>query len=138
MMKTMAEGSASDAFPTEKSTSLKQSPDILKRIEILFTIMDSGKGGEVVKSLRECGVTYNLMAVGYGASAHNLTDFLGFSSDFDKDIVLSVVTEDRIHEVLSMLHYKFDMDKPDKGIAFTVPISGVSGPLALRYISGPV
>jgi hypothetical protein len=137
MMKPMAESSTSEAFPTEKTTSLKQSPDILRRVEILFTIMDSGKGGEVVESLRECGVTYNLMAVGYGASARNLTDFLGFSSDFEKDVVLSIVTEDRVHEVLSMLHYKFDIDKPDHGIAFTIPIAGVSGPLALRYISGP-
>jgi hypothetical protein len=35
-----------------------------------------------------------------------------------------------------MIIYKFDIDKPDKGIAFTIPVSGVSGPLALRYISG--
>jgi hypothetical protein len=37
-----------------------------------------------------------------------------------------------------MLLYKFDMDKPDSGIAFTIPISGVSGPAALKYISGLV
>jgi hypothetical protein len=50
--------------------------------------------------------------------------------------VISVVTKDRVREILNMLLCKFDTDKPDKGIAFTIPISGVSGPLALKYISG--
>jgi hypothetical protein len=131
----MEDSSVSDALPAAKPYSLSHSPDMLRRVEILFTIVDSGKGGEVVKSLRECGVTYNLMSVGYGASGHELTDLLGFH-DFEKDIVISVVAQGRVHEALSMLLYKFDIDKPDKGIAFTIPISGVSGPLALRYISG--
>jgi hypothetical protein len=109
--------------------------DTFKRVEIMFTVVDSGKGDAVVNSLRECGVTYNLTAVGYGAAAHRLTDFLGFN-DFGKDIVISVVTKDRVRDILNMLLYKFDIDKPDKGIAFTVPVSGVSGPMALKYISG--
>jgi hypothetical protein len=131
----MSDSSNPDAPTAVKPAGLRQSPDIFKRVEILFTIMDSGKGDEVVKSLRECGVTYNLISMGYGASGHDLADFLGFS-DSEKDIVISVVTKDRVRDILNMLIYKFDMDKPDRGIAFTIPISGVSGPLALRYISG--
>jgi hypothetical protein len=131
----MSDSSNPDAPTAIKPAGLSQSPDTFKRVEVLFTIMDSGKGDEVVKSLRECGVTYNLVSMGYGASGHDIADFFGFN-DSEKDIVLSVVTKDRVRDILNMLLYKFDMDKPDKGIAFTIPISGVSGPLALRYISG--
>ncbi|MDR2296124.1 MAG: hypothetical protein LBD95_04935 [Clostridiales Family XIII bacterium] len=124
-----------DALTMIKAVGPQHLPDTFKRVEILFVIAAGGKGDALVKSLRECGVTYNLLSVGYGASAHRLTDFLGLN-DFEKDIVISVVTKERVREVLNMLLYRFDMDKPDKGIAFTVPISGVSGPMALKYISG--
>jgi hypothetical protein len=131
----MEDNYSSDAPTSGKALSLNHSPDLFKRVEIMFTIVDSGMGGEVVKSLRECGVTYNLMSVGYGASGYDIAGLLGLH-DFEKDVVISVVTEERVREMLSMLMYRFDLDKPDKGIAFTIPISGVSGPLALRYISG--
>ncbi|MDR2356173.1 MAG: hypothetical protein LBE16_08270 [Clostridiales Family XIII bacterium] len=131
----MSESLNPDALTMVKAVGLNQIQDTFKRVEILFTIVAGGQGDAVVKSLRECGVTYNLTSVGYGAAAHRFTDFLGFN-DLDKDIVISVVTKDRVRDILNMLLYKFDIDKPDKGIAFTVPISGVSGPLALKYISG--
>jgi hypothetical protein len=133
----MSEASNPDARAAVEAAGSGHIPDAFKRVEILFTITAGGEGNAVVKSLRECGVTYNLMAVGYGAAGHRLTDFLGFN-DFEKDIVISVVTKDRVHEILNMLLYKFDLDKPNKGIAFTIPISGVSGPVALKYISGLV
>jgi hypothetical protein len=131
----MSESANPDALTVVQAVGPHHIPDTFKRVEILFTITDSGEGGAVVKSLRECGVTYNLTAVGYGAVGHRITDFLGFN-DFEKDIVISVVTKDRVRDVLNMLLYKFDLDKPNKGIAFTIPISGVSGPSALKYISG--
>jgi hypothetical protein len=131
----MSEHSNPDALTMIKAVGLNHIPDTFKRVEILFTVVDGGKGGAVVESLRECGVTYNLMSVGYGAAAHRLADFLGFN-DREKDIVISVVTKDRVRDILNMLLYKFDMDKPDNGIVFTIPISGVSGPAVLKYISG--
>lgn len=109
--------------------------DFMKRIEVLITIVDRGKGDKIVQALRESKVTYNLSSVGYGASGLALVDMLGLTST-EKDIIISVVPEERAHEILNILLYKFDLDKPDKGIAFTVPISGVSGPIALKYISG--
>jgi hypothetical protein len=51
-------------------------------------------------------------------------------------MVLSVVTEDKVPNVMQKLLYKLDLDEPGNGIAFTIPIVGVSGPRVLRYISG--
>jgi hypothetical protein len=107
----------------------------VKRVELIVTIVDRGTGDEVVALLRENGVTFNLIAPGYGAVGLTLVDILGLT-DSEKDIVLSVTTADRVHSILNKILYKFDLDEPEMGIAFAVPISGVSGPLALRYISG--
>ena len=107
----------------------------IKRIKLLVAIVDRGRGEDVAATLREDGVTFNLISPAYCAAGSQIMDYLGLTS-LERDMVISVVSEDISHEVLNRLLIKFDLDKPSKGIAFTIPITGVSGPLALRYMSG--
>ena len=107
----------------------------IKRLQLMVTIIDRGRGGDVERLLRESGVSYNMIEPGYGASGKALADILGLTN-FERDIVVSVVMESRAHDIMDRLRVRFDLGRPDSGIAFTVPISGVSGPLALKYISG--
>lgn len=107
----------------------------IKRIKLLVAIVDRGKGDDVVEILRESGVTYNMISPAYDASGSDIIDYLGLSNP-ERDLILSVVTEDKVGRIMNKLLYKMDLDEPGNGFAFTIPISGVSGPLALRYISG--
>lgn len=107
----------------------------MKRIKLLVVIVNRGIGNEVVTILRESGVTYNMISPAYCASGSAIMDYLGLS-DLARDLVFSVVTEDKTDGVLKKILYKFDLDEPGNGFMFTIPITGVSGPLALRYISG--
>jgi len=107
----------------------------IKRIKLLVAIVDRGLGNEVVEILRDSGVTYNMIAPAYCAAGSDIMDILGLSNP-ERDMVVSVITEDRVDSVLNKLLYKLDLDEPGNGFAFTIPITGVSGPLALRYISG--
>lgn len=107
----------------------------IKRIKLLITIVDRGLGEEVSKVLREDGVTFNLISPAYCAAGSKLMDYLGLTS-LERDLVISVVADHLAHEVLNKILYKFDLDEPSNGLAFTIPISGVSGPLALRYMTG--
>lgn len=101
----------------------------------MVVIVDRGLGEEVAKVLRENGVTFNLISPAYVAAGSKIMDYLGLTS-LERDIILSIVSEQISHEVLSKILYKFDLDEPGSGIAFTIPVSGVSGPLALRYMLG--
>lgn len=114
--------------------ALKQCGPI-KKIKLLFTIVDRGVGEEIVEILRESGVTFNMISPCYCAAGSNLMDYLGLT-DAERDMILSVVQEDRVQAVMNKIVYKFDLDEPGNGMVFTIPITGVSGPLALRYISG--
>lgn len=108
---------------------------VMKRIKLLIAIIDRGKGDEVVRILRESGVTYNLVSPAYCAPGSEIMDCLGLTNT-ERDMVLGVITEDKVEGVMNKLLYKLDLDVPGNGLAFTIPITGVSGPLALRYISG--
>lgn len=107
----------------------------VNRIKLLFTIVDRGLGDEVVESYRESGVTFNMVSPGYGAAGSDIMDCLGLT-DSERDIILSVVTEEKVTGVMNKIQYKYDLDEQGNGIIFALPITGVSGPLALRYISG--
>lgn len=107
----------------------------INKIKLMVTIVDRGLGDEVVELCHDNGVTFNMVAPGYGAAGMDIVDFLGLT-DTENDIVLSVVQEPDALEVLKMIKYKFDLDEAGTGLAFTIPISGVSGPLAFKYISG--
>lgn len=106
-----------------------------KRIKMLVTVIDRGKAEKLISELRWLGVTFNMASVGYHSVGMELTDYLGLTED-EYDVVFSIIPEDKAKTVISMIEYKFNLDEPNNGYAFTVPISGVSGPLALRYISG--
>ena len=106
-----------------------------KRIKLLVTVVDRGKSEKLISELRWLGVTFNMASVGYHAAGMDITDYLGLTEN-EYDIVFSIVQEDKAKAVISMIEYKFNLDEPGNGYAFTIPISGVSGPLALRYISG--
>lgn len=113
--------------------NMKQLP--VKRIKLLIAFVDRGKGDDVIEILRESGVTYNLASPAHCAAGSEIMDYLGLTNP-ERDMVLSVVTEDNVDRVMNKLLYKLNLDVPGNGFAFTIPITGVSGPLALRYISG--
>lgn len=106
-----------------------------KRIKMLITVVDRGKSDRLIEELRWLGVTFNMAAVGYQATGMDISDYLGLTEN-EYDIVFSIVPEDNAKAVISMVEYKFNLDEPGNGYAMTIPISGVSGPLALSYISG--
>lgn len=106
-----------------------------KRIKMLVTVVDRGKSDKLIGELRWLGVTFNMASVGFHSSGKEISDYLGLTEN-EYDIVFSIVPEDKAKAVISMVEYKFNLDEPGNGYAFTIPISGVSGPLALRYISG--
>jgi hypothetical protein len=106
-----------------------------ERLKLMVCIVARGQGNRVVKELRDLGVTFNIESVAYTAIGADLADILGLTES-DCDIVFSIVTDSKTKAAMSMVEYKFSLDDPGTGIAFCVPLSGVGGPLSLKYISG--
>ncbi|WP_027400429.1 hypothetical protein [Anaerovorax odorimutans] len=114
---------------------MSEKTDNIKRIKLLITIVERGSGDRVIKFYRKNGITFNMVSPGYGTAGPEVMHYLGLT-DYEKDIILSIITEDRVSETINKTRYYFDLDRPGNGIVFAIPICGVSGPLALKYISG--
>ena len=104
-------------------------------IKLLITIVPRGLGEEVVELCRKSGITFSLIAPGKGAAGSHFIDLFGLSNP-EKDCVFSVVQAPFCHDMMERLNGAFRMNEPNTGICLSIPIAGVSGPRALRYISG--
>lgn len=107
----------------------------IERVKLMVSIVERTLSDKVIKELRGLGVTFNMASVGYTAVGQELADYLGITES-ECAIIFSVVTESKVASVLAMMSYKFSLNEPGTGIALCVPISGVGGPVSLRYISG--
>lgn len=105
-----------------------------KKIKLLVTIVDRGKGEKLTEVFRENHVMYNLIMLGKGTAKSEILDYLGLGQT-EKDIVLSVVQEDNMTVILDILNEKFQLKEPGNGVSFSIPISSVDSALALELIS---
>jgi hypothetical protein len=81
---------------------------------------------ELVNSLAEFECTR--INVVYGKGFVKSNDFLaafGFVNEADKIIITSLTNSARVDTVFEMLNTKFNFDKPNTGIAFTVPVNNL-------------
>jgi len=108
-----------------------------ERINLLLTVCHRGVGDKIIRDLRDLGVTYNMAAVGESLGGLGLADYLGFE-DTQLDIILSVVCDSKTDQAMALIEYGYSENPDGAAIAALIPIEGVSGPLVLEYISGPV
>lgn len=104
-----------------------------KRIKLLITIVDRGKGKKLTELFNEDNVRYNIIALGKGTANSEILDYLGLG-EIEKDIVLSIVHEEDIKNIFKKLQEKMYLSKPGNGIAFTIPITSIDSNNSLEYL----
>jgi hypothetical protein len=106
-----------------------------ERIKLLISILKRGDSDRLIPELRGLGITFNMASVGYWATGLDMADFLGLT-ETEHDIIYSVVPVSKVRSALSMIEFKFSLNERGNGIAFCIPITGVGGPVSLKYLSG--
>ncbi len=106
-----------------------------QKIKMMVTVVDRGKGERIVALCRAAECTYNLIALGHGTANSEILGILGLG-ETDKDIVISIVTEDKVKGLLGMLTDEMQLKKSGRGIAFTIDINGVDSRRGYEFLSG--
>ncbi len=106
-----------------------------KRIKLLVAIVNRDYGEAVSEICAQHGAKFNLTFMGRGTAKSDILDYLGLT-DTKKDIILAAVLETRAAELLQALKKVLHLDEPGNGIAFTLSITSVGGPLTHKYMSG--
>lgn len=108
-------------------------PSGVKKLKLLFTIVDRPKAEFYLDVLSQFEVNCQLVAPGKGTATSEWIDMLGLN--IHKAVIVSFVREDRVDEILKCLETKFETIKNGKGIAFAVPLSSIIGVNNYQFLS---
>ncbi len=107
----------------KKTTEHKTAPQKLK---LLITIVNRDKADFYMDLLQSFEVNMQFCALGRGTAGSDLLHVMGLE-DSGKAVIFSIVREDRAEAALAALDERFKTIKNGKGIAYTVPMSGMIG-----------
>lgn len=116
------------------STRKKKTNTDIRKLKLLITIVPRRKTEFYIDFLGGFEVNLQTVLLGQGTAKSDTLHMLGLE-DSDKGVLLSVIREDRAEEILHALDDKFHTVRKGKGIAFTIPLSGVIGVTLYRFLS---
>lgn len=96
-------------------------------MELIVVIVERGKGERVAKAARAAGATGATSLYGRGAPESEIKKFLSLAIDSAKELVLVLAREDQKQDLLEAVCAAGELDKPGRGIAFTLPVNNVIG-----------
>ena len=105
----------------------------IKKLKLLFTIVDRPKGEFYLDVISQFDVNYQMVVGGMGTARSELVELLGLEPH--KAVVVSVIREELVETVMQCLEDKFATIRGGKGVAFAVPLSSVIGVNAYRFLS---
>lgn len=110
-------------------------PSLIRHLNLLITIVDRDHGQIAVDLLLRENVLFHRIVLGRGTAKTEMLNLLGIG-ETQKDIIFSVLPEERTRRAMRRLRNTLQFDNPGHGVAFTVPISSVGGQKTLRHLSG--
>ena len=105
----------------------------IKKLKLLFTVVDRPKGEFYLDVISQFDVNCQLILPGMGTAASELLDMLGLEPH--KAVILSVLREDMVDTAMDTLETKFKTIRGGKGISFAVPLSSVIGVNLYQFLS---
>ncbi len=118
----------------KKQVSKSEGLTAPKKLKILISIVERSKAAFYADVLEGFDVNLQTIVYGKGTATSDMLHYLGLSDD-GKAVILSVVSEDRIKEILAAYEDKYFKTKKGKGVAFTIPISSVIGVMVYQFLS---
>ncbi len=104
------------------------------RLEMVVVIINRPKTDFYMDLMQGFEVNLSLSVPAEGTAGAELREVLGLANT-DKNVLLGFVREDRSDELLDVLRKKFRTIGGGKGIAFTVPLTGVIGVMVYGFLS---
>ena len=105
----------------------------IKKLKLLFTVVDRNKGEFSLDVLSQYEVNFQTVVNGMGTARSEILDMLGLNNS--KAVVISVIREDMTDTIMKVLEEKFRTIRNGKGVAFAVPLSSVIGVNMYRFLS---
>lgn len=117
-----------------KKADAPQNAITQNRLELLITVVNRSKGEYYLDLIQSFEVNMQCVLLGNGTADAKLLSRFGLT-DSEKAVIFSVIQENKLPDALAALDEKFKTIKNGKGIAYTIPMTGVIGTLIFGFLS---
>ena len=111
----------------------KSARPAVKKLKLIFTVVDRPKGDFYMDVLGGFEVNYQMFLSGQGTASSELVDLLGLNPE--KAVIVSVAREDEVPKIMNTLEEKFKTVRGGNGVAFAVPLSSIIGVNNYQFLS---
>lgn len=96
-------------------------------LQYLIIISDQKKKNKFLKLLGNHGARAINVVYGHGSMSPNaIAAAFGFESEHSKVVISCLVKNDNAKDLIDILYNEYNFNKPNTGIAFTIPVEGLA------------
>lgn len=106
----------------------------IKPLVAYFAIVNQGNANAIVEIFKKAGSSLQLIQMGRGTATKQIRDILGIE-DNQKEIVISLIREEKMKEVTTELSAYFAASKRTKGVGFSVKLTGLMGITMYQFLA---
>ena len=117
-----------------KRSAPRQKKLLPPKLKMLVTIVNRSKTELFLDYISAFEANMQMSMAASGTANSDMLTYLGLTNT-DKAVIISVIREDKEESVLRFLDDKFHTVRNGKGIAFTVPMTGVIGVAIYQFLS---
>lgn len=105
-----------------------------KKLLMFITIVNRGQGNFVLKLFESEGANAQFVQYGEGTAQKEIRDILGIE-DNTKEIIISLISEDKIESAKKELEAFFKVSKRNRGIGFSIPMTSLIGMKLYQFLT---
>ena len=114
----------------------KKASTVEKRAKLLVCIIKKQDEIALTEACNECCVSLHFSGLGYGTARSNYMSYLGLD-EIEKRIVYSLIPNYCESRVLKAINRRLKLYLSGNGIAFTIPLTGISGIVSKAILTTP-
>ena len=108
-----------------------------KKISMFITIVNRGQGNYVLKIFEQEGANAQFVQLGEGTAQKEVRDILGIE-DNGKEIIISLIPNERIEDAKNELEAFFKVNKRNRGIGFSIPMTSIIGMKVYQFLTDKI
>ncbi len=113
----------------------KKAPQKKDRVKLLVGIINKEDEGRFTEIVNECATAMHFSGVGHGTARSSYMTYFGFN-EIEKRVTMSLIPAGAEHNILSAVGHGLKLYLVGRGIAFTIPLSGISNIINDAILSG--
>ena len=120
--------------PTSKKSPQTGHKTAPQRLKMLITVVPRAKTEYFMDLIQSFGVNMQFCSNARGTAGSDILALMGLEEN-EKRVIFSTIREDMAPKALSVLEEKFATIKNAKGIAMTVPLTGLIGVSIYQFLA---